>query len=149
MAVSIFFGQGSTTLAKKNWDSHPCQTTGACMLERSRACARSCAAVFGQVVVLPRSLLPACKSPTLTLLKWQNHNLFVLCLTRLRRQKKNQPKPTPIHDRLVAAQHRPSGGTPQVTACAIFFFLLCNRAAGCGPIQMYGAGPALLSHSHC
>ena len=40
-----------TTLAKKNWDSHASQTTGACILERARACApatRGCLIFFGQ-----------------------------------------------------------------------------------------------------
>ena len=35
-------------------------------------------------------------------LKWQNHNFFVLCLTRLRRQKKNEPMYA--HDSLSADQ---------------------------------------------
>ena len=71
-------------------------------------------------------------------LKWQNHNFFVLCLTRLRRQKKNEPGYTHDSrsaDQLAAAQRRPGPGTRQAAAFAIFS--LRNRAAGRGPIQMY------------
>ena len=49
--VADFFGQGSTTLAKKkNETATQAKTTGVCMLERARTCAhrRGCLIFFGQ-----------------------------------------------------------------------------------------------------
>ena len=72
-------------------------------------------------------------------LKWQNHNSFVLCLTRLQRQKKNQPRSTRDSR---SAGRGPASIRPCDSAgrCLSLLLLLRNRAADRGPIQMYGAG---------
>ena len=76
----------------------------------SRACTRPCLGCMAVSIFLARVVGFKC----------QNHNSFVFCLTRLRRQKKINLDLLAIHDRLTAAQRR-SGGTPQVPAP--FFFL--------------------------